>query len=274
MYKSNKFCDILEINKGITAIIGSGGKTSLMMRLAEELCGHGRTVICTTTHIMRPEGIPTVETEEELKAEFERQERAAAAEHGRQDERGRRPVPVCIGTPAEDARKLTVPSVSFERLTELAEDVIVEADGARRMPLKCHAAHEPVIPENTDRVIWVTGLSGIGKKVSEAVHRPDLFKEYTGLGPDDTVTAEAVAKATAAEAGRNIVTDAPSENIMLFINQADTEADTEKALALAKELRTVLAADRAISGKEAEGRIPDIRIFAGSVKNGHIRVEK
>ena len=271
MYKSNKFCDILEINKGITAIIGSGGKTSLMMRLAEELCERGRTVIGTTTHIMRPEGIPVVETEEELEKALRQQDESRRKTPGQKDghmsEQCIRPLPVCIGSPAEDPAKLSVSEVPFDKLVQTAEYVIAEADGARRMPLKCHAAHEPVIPETADKVIWVIGLSGIGKKVSEAVHRPELFKEYTGLGPEDTVTAAAAAKAIAAEAGKTMEaaadTQGSSRKLAIFINQADSEEDNTAVLELEKELKNAF---------EAEGRTSGIRIYAGSVKNGRIRL--
>lgn len=39
----------LGVIPGVTAVIGSGGKTSLLRRLAEEV--PGRVILCTTTHI-------------------------------------------------------------------------------------------------------------------------------------------------------------------------------------------------------------------------------
>lgn len=46
------FTEALGIVPGITAIIGGGGKTSLMNRLAAELSAAGsRVIICTSTHI-------------------------------------------------------------------------------------------------------------------------------------------------------------------------------------------------------------------------------
>ena len=42
---------MLKIEKGVTAIIGSGGKTSLMYALAEELGEKNRVIVCTTTLI-------------------------------------------------------------------------------------------------------------------------------------------------------------------------------------------------------------------------------
>ena len=45
-------CDVLEIGKGVTAVIGSGGKTSLIEQLAQELQSRGTVLICTTTKIV------------------------------------------------------------------------------------------------------------------------------------------------------------------------------------------------------------------------------
>ena len=39
---------LLGIQKGVTAIIGSGGKTTLLRTLASEL--PGRVLLCTSTH--------------------------------------------------------------------------------------------------------------------------------------------------------------------------------------------------------------------------------
>ena len=46
---------LLNIVRGVTAIIGSGGKTTLLYTLAEELKEKGSVIICTTTHIRIPE---------------------------------------------------------------------------------------------------------------------------------------------------------------------------------------------------------------------------
>ena len=264
MYKSNKFCDILGIEKGLTALIGSGGKTSLMMRLAEELCEQDRTIICTTTHIMRPEGILTAETVEELEEIFGQQDGTGKDADDLICGRKRPHSPVCIGSPAKESGKLSAPSVSFSELKGMAGFVIAEADGSRRLPVKCHAPHEPVIPEETDKVIWIVGLSGIWKKAAEAVHRPELFKKITGLGPEDTVTPRSVAEIIRAEAplimgsltGKSVSGSAAagkqrSVPVYIFINQADTAGDLETARELAAELSGMVC-------------------FAGSVKNGTI----
>ena len=40
---------ILQIQKGITAIIGGGGKTTLMLTLAQALSRQGRVIVTTST---------------------------------------------------------------------------------------------------------------------------------------------------------------------------------------------------------------------------------
>ncbi|MFR8914378.1 MAG: hypothetical protein ACLVGX_01595, partial [Oscillospiraceae bacterium] len=44
------FSEALEIRPGLTAVMGSGGKTSLVCRLADELSA-ARVIIATSTHM-------------------------------------------------------------------------------------------------------------------------------------------------------------------------------------------------------------------------------
>lgn len=185
------FATALQIEKGITAIIGSGGKTSLLCRLASELSG--RVLICTTTHMFPP-------------AEFPFAQRAEAWEGV-----------LCVGTPTEMG-KLTAPQQSFAELSALADYILVEADGSKHLPLKAHAPHEPVIPPNCRQVITVVGASGLNRPAEEAVHRPERFFALTGSA---VATPEAVALALQAEALGD----------KILIHQADTHRAEALALA-------------------------------------------
>ena len=53
----DKLCDLLDIRPGITALIGGGGKTTLMYHLARELRARGTVAVTTTTKIWPPTGI-------------------------------------------------------------------------------------------------------------------------------------------------------------------------------------------------------------------------
>ena len=69
--------------------------------------------------------------------------------------------------------------------------IIVEADGAKRKPLKACNAAEPVIPNCTEHLILVAGLDALGHPLCEDhVHRALIFSQNSGLSlgtPLDTM---------------------------------------------------------------------------------------
>ena len=136
--------ELLGIEKGLTAVMGSGGKTSLLYELAEELRQRGTVLLATTTHIMRPEQYPFAQTAEELAA--------ALAEHGA----------ACAGSYTAEG-KLTAPG--FPGWETAADYVLVEADGSKRLPAKAHAAWEPVLPPQRRRTVCVLGASAFGQTI-------------------------------------------------------------------------------------------------------------
>ena len=195
--------ETLGVRPGVTSVIGSGGKTSLLAALAREL--PGTVVLTTTTHILPFADVPLVTSADADDV------RAALAESR----------VVCVGSQAEKDGKLVTPSLGIDALTSLADYVLVEADGARRLPLKAHAPWEPVIPVCSNRTILVLGASGLGHAVREKVHRPEIFCELVGCAPDDPATPELVARAANAEALADVA----------LVNQADVAADAARELA-------------------------------------------
>ena len=53
-------CDYLHIQPGLTAIIGGGGKTTLLRVLANELSAQARVIVSTSTKMMMPEWCPAL----------------------------------------------------------------------------------------------------------------------------------------------------------------------------------------------------------------------
>lgn len=165
----------LGIQKGVTAVIGSGGKTSLLGKLCHEL--PGTVILCTSTRIFPFEDLPLV-TEAVENLPFDK---------------------VCVGTHAEHG-KLSAPVQSFEELSGLSDYVLVEADGSRGLPFKAHLSHEPVIPPCAVQIIQVVGTWALGKPISEAAHRPERFAELAGASVETAVTPELAAKVINTEA--------------------------------------------------------------------------
>ena len=198
------FPKLLGLRPGVTAVIGSGGKTSLLRRLAEEL--PGTVLLCTTTHIRPFEEYPllTAPTPEDIRKALTTRRI------------------LCLGTPCENG-KLTAPSLSVETLATLSDYVLVEADGAKKLSLKAHAEHEPVIPACAGRTVCVVGVDGLGAPVSQTCHRPQIFAQLAGVSVDDAVTPEAVAAVLCAEALHDVV----------LINKVETAADWQAARRIA-----------------------------------------
>ena len=132
---------------------------------------------------------------------------------------------VCVGR-AEREGKLSAPGLSMEILCHLADFVLVEADGSKGLPLKAHAPYEPVIPRETGQTICVVGLSGLGKTVRQAAHRPERYAELAGIALEDPVTPQAAARVLRAEGLGDRV----------LLNQADDEHFQALGRALQAEL--------------------------------------
>ncbi len=214
---------LLEVEMGITALIGGGGKTTLMYTLAEELRRRGTVLVTTSTHIQRPEQYPTLLTADAAAVA------AALATHG----------VVCVaGETAEG--KLCAPALSFELLAALADFVLVEADGSRRLPLKAHAPHEPVIPPNARRTVYVVGADGFGHPIRQVCHRPERYAALCGAAEDDIVTPMLEAAVLHAEG---------YDTGWVYINKVETPSDWANAEALA-----ALLPGKAVAGSLWERR--------------------
>ena len=168
---------LLEIRHGLTAIIGGGGKTTLLYALAKECSMDARVIVCTTTHILKPSHLPCVLSGGEAEIQAALEENSC----------------VCVGTKSETG-KFGAPAISFERLLQLADYVFVEADGSKHLPLKAHAGHEPVVPKEANQTILVLGVSGLGRPIREVAHRPVLYAEKLGVTEDAIVTPELAAR--------------------------------------------------------------------------------
>lgn len=214
---------LLEVEMGITALIGGGGKTTLMYTMAEELRRRGTVLVTTSTHIQRPEQYPTLLTADAAAVT------AALATHG----------VVCVaGETAEG--KLCAPALSFELLAALADFVLVEADGSKRLPQKAHAPHEPVIPPNTCRTVYVVGADGFGHPIRQVCHRPERYAALCGAAEDDIVTPALEAAVLHAEG---------YDTGWVYINKVETPSDWANAEALA-----ALLPGKAVAGSLWERR--------------------
>ena len=201
---------LLHVTRGVTALIGGGGKTTLLYTLAEELRRCGTVIVTTSTHIQRPEQYPVL-----LEGD-EKDVAAALSENG----------VVCVAGRSPEG-KLSAPALSFGALSALADFVLVEADGSKRLPLKAHAPHEPVIPACAAQTVYVVGADGFGRPIAEVCHRPERYASICGAALEDIVTPALAARVLLAEGyGGGWV----------YVNKVETPRDRVNAAALAAAL--------------------------------------
>ena len=166
------------------ALVGAGGKTTLMSVLFKELTGAGIITAASTTtkvHIDEARRFPCVvltEEEPDCEAALSRCiERYGSVFVGR----GLLSSGKMDGISPEEADRL----FSGGKVSCL----IVEADGASRMPLKAPAEHEPVVASSATHVIALLGCEAIGMPLNpKRVFRHERVAALTGLKTGERMT--------------------------------------------------------------------------------------
>lgn len=214
----------------VIAVVGSGGKTTLIETIARQAKNSGKkVVVMTTTHMRLPERDSAVGRPlEEAAKQMEREGLIYYGVYG--DEEGK------MGYPGREA---------YERLCERADVVLVEADGSRRLPMKAPDwSREPVIPVNADMVLVVFGLSALGRPLKEVCHRWRLglpwILDTQGQAPKEPgcslVTEDMAAEFLEKGYLKAIRTRYPDAGLVTLLNQADGKAAQEKGERIRKGL--------------------------------------
>lgn len=246
--------EALGIKKGVNAIIGSGGKSSLLKSLSLELSQKGSVLLTTSTHILpfshcenicfsdenvsiSDENISILNKnasildinapsydednhsqEEALKNSKVLLQRKVLSLWNK----SKSPI-LCLGT-LEKNGKLSPFPLPFSAIEQMADFVLVEADGSKRLPGKAHGRNEPEIPKESQRTVLVFGASALHKPISEVIHRVEIFQNFftPSLTPDTLLTKELLLQAFR------------KENLgdCLFVNQLDclTKKEAEELL--------------------------------------------
>ena len=156
------------------AVVGSGGKTTLIKKLASRYRSEGKTVlITTTTHMFIEEDTLLTDDADTIIGVLQETGYAMA------------------GIPEGEKIK-ALSQKTYEKVCSFTDVVLVEADGSKRLPLKYPNASEPVIPEKTDEIIVVCGLNAIGQKAKDVCHRLELVKACLGIADETMITASHV----------------------------------------------------------------------------------
>jgi probable selenium-dependent hydroxylase accessory protein YqeC len=211
-----------------TALIGAGGKTTTMFRLAKELRDQGcKVLVTTTTKIFKP-------TKPHVDRLFLIEDIDDFLNASAQID-----APVTVGAGHgvnEEGTLLGLPVAWLDRLDQAGkyDAILIEADGAASRLFKIPSESEPVIPPSCRLTIWLMAIKILGKALDpEWVHRAERVAQLIGAAPGAVMTEELVLNLVEHPAGCLKGIPSASRKVAL-INQADNPAEIEAARNLAK----------------------------------------
>ena len=167
--------DLNETDHRVVSFAGAGGKTSLMFAMASEAAAKGlRVIVTTSTKIYRPDHCQGVlaQTARELKGAVKNGSVVVAGQYFSQE------------------KLKGLPEAEIGSLIDYADILLIEADGARRLPLKFPGDHEPVLIPETKAVIGCAGLDSMGQRFCDACFRYELAAPVLSLSEETKISPQ------------------------------------------------------------------------------------
>jgi len=214
----------------MVALIGAGGKTTTLFRLAKELRDRGfKVLVTTTTKIFKPTKphVDRLFLVTDIDAFLAECAKITA------------PVVIGAGYVVDDDGKLIGLSPTWlEKLhrSKQFDAILVEADGAASRLFKVPSEVEPVVPAPCSLTVWIMAIKALGKPLESTwVHRPERALALLGTAPGTTITQESVLRLVEHPRGCLKGIPATSRTVAL-INQADSPEEIDSARSLGRNL--------------------------------------
>ncbi|MFT4104594.1 MAG: selenium cofactor biosynthesis protein YqeC [Lacrimispora sp.] len=212
----------------VIAFVGGGGKTTSMFRLADELAEQGKRVIVTTsTKIRRPEDrlVAEAETAEAVNCFIKAHEELFPGGRGQV---------LVTGLSSPEGKFQGMNLSEMEKLADLADVLLVEADGAKMLPLKIPREGEPVLLKGTHAVIGCAGLDCLGQTWEEKCFRYELADKIFDREKGPVITPAHIARILTSDQGTRKGAEKLEYRILL------NKADDEKRLSAGAEVLKAL----------------------------------
>jgi probable selenium-dependent hydroxylase accessory protein YqeC len=198
----------------VISVMGSGGKTSLLKAFAAVYAARDLPVILTTTTLTEPlEDLPAVAMRDLGDAEIPQLP------------------PVFFlhdGVTTEGKWEGLLPRQVDDLGGRMPErNVLVEVDGAAKMPFKLHREGEPVWPARTSLAVVAMGIGAVGKPAGDILHRFGRVQwEPLGSLEADTVWEWDHAHTLLVESGGYLSQVPPEVPCVLALTGLDQQADS------------------------------------------------
>lgn len=198
----------------IRAFVGAGGKTTLIKRYADKLAMQGKKVlILTSTRMYIEEDTLISDNPGDIFCEMDKRD-------------------IVMAGTAVDGKLGPVSRRTYEALSDKGYEILIEADGSRRMPLKIPSENEPVIYDNVDEIIVVCGMSALGKRAEDTIHRmeekrPKLYGKI--------VSARMIEDLVMKEYVEPLIKKFPDKRVKIYAAQAETLYERAAAALISSE---------------------------------------
>jgi len=215
------------------ALVGAGGKTTLLLALTGELAAAGKKVVAGTTTKVWLSEASQIESVRLIDREpFWRENLKRDLDAGKAVFLGRRSL--------ESGKVEGVDPALLDGLfvEENADYFVVEADGSAGHPVKAPLPHEPVIPCSATMVLAVIGLQALGSLLTPGVvFRADVFEKITGTRGGEAITSRCLYRLIGHPEGSFKGTPESSRRVV-FLNKADVAPDRKEIEELTRLILT------------------------------------
>lgn len=176
----------------ITCVVGSGGKTTLIHKMADAFQKEGkRVLITTTTHMYKEADTLVSDDAKQIIDRLEKYGYAFAGVACTKPDKSLAHINYTESTAAPEANKITALSPeTFQKVIAYADEVLIEADGSKQLPLKIPNDNEPVLVPDADRIIVVSSLYALCKPAKEVIHRLPLALPILSIDEDTHISAD------------------------------------------------------------------------------------
>jgi probable selenium-dependent hydroxylase accessory protein YqeC len=220
-----KLSNYLGLKKSdIISIVGAGGKTTMMFKLAEELRGLNKVLVTTTTKIYVPleDRYDFICTDSKMLPQYIHMKQSGI---------------YILGSGVNCENKiLGLGEKELDELVPYFDYILIEADGAKKKRLKGWSELEPVIYRKTTKTVGILDIQALGLIINEDnVHRSKIFCELTGAKLGETVQLEHLLKIIINPLG--LFKAALGEKI-LYINKVESANDLILAKSLVNDINS------------------------------------
>ncbi len=234
---------ILSIEKGdVVSIVGSGGKSTMLFKLANELRNEYRVLASTSTKIMMPSAGDCDYLYCNIENYFMNKPNANNS--------------ITVVSKKLDFQTNKLIGIDDDDLECIVKDfdiVLLESDGSRNLPIKGWKDHEPPVLKRTNKTIGIFPADYINKRAEkDFIYGIDEFNILTEKS--EYIDFESIRKICS---NKNGIFKNSKGSLYLFFNKAETREEIN----VVKELSEYLK-------KSAVNKPYNFKIILGSLEKG------